>query len=120
MLVKKINYTDYDGNERSENFYFNLSKAELMEMEIGTTGGMSKMLQKIVDTKDNKKIVETFKEIILKSYGEKSADGKRFIKSDELRDNFSQTEAYNVLFVELATDETKAAEFINAIMPKKI
>lgn len=117
MLKKEITYTDFDGNERKETFFFNLSKAEALEMEMGVVGGMTQMLNKIVESQDNKKIIETFKEIILKAYGEKSPDGRRFIKSPELSAAFSQTEAYSELFMELATDEGAAAAFINGILP---
>lgn len=118
MLKKTITYTDYDGNERTEDFYFNLTKAEVAEMEMSYTGGMEKMLRKIVAEKDSKRIVEIFKDLILRSYGEKSADGKRFIKNQELRDAFAQTEAYSELFMELATDAEAAAAFVNGILPK--
>lgn len=117
MLKKTITYTDYDGNERTEDFYFNLTKAEVAEMEMSYTGGMEKMLRKIVAEKDSKRIVEIFKDLILRAYGEKSADGKRFIKNQELRDAFAQTEAYSVLFMELATDAEAAAAFVNGILP---
>lgn len=120
MLKKTIKYTDFDGNERTEDFYFNLSKSEVTEMELGVTGGMTRMLNKIVAEQDGRKIVETFKEIILKSYGEKSPDGKRFVKTKELSDNFSYTEAYNLLFMELATDADAAAVFIKGIIPGDI
>jgi hypothetical protein len=120
MLKKTMTYTDFDGNERTEDFYFNLSKAEVMEMETGTTGGMAQMLQKIVAAQDSKRIIEVFKEIILKAYGEKSPDGKRFVKNKELADAFSQTEAYSDLFMELAMDAKAAAAFINAIIPQQI
>jgi hypothetical protein len=113
-----MTYVDFDGNERTEDFYFNLTKAEVMEMEMGTTGGMAQMLQKIVAEQDAKRIVEAFKEIVLKSYGEKSPDGKRFIKSKELSDAFSQTEAFSDLFIGLATDANAAAAFINGIVPQ--
>ncbi|MDY6073113.1 MAG: hypothetical protein SPI49_03340 [Eubacteriales bacterium] len=118
MLKKTITYNDYDGNERTEDFYFNLTKAEVMEMELGINGGLTKFLQKIVSERDNSKIIEMFKNIILKSYGEKSLDGKRFIKNEEIANNFSQTEAYVELFMELATDAESAAAFINGIVPK--
>lgn len=117
MFKKTITYTDYNGEERTEDFYFNLSKAELMEMEMSIPGGMKGMLEKIIAAKDTAKIIEEFKKILLKAYGEKSEDGKRFIKSPELSKAFSETEAYSILFVELAQDATKASEFINGIIP---
>lgn len=119
MLKKNIKYVDYDGNDRSEDFYFNLNKAEIVELELGTTGGLTKTLEKIVQEKDNKRIVEYFKAIILKAYGEKSADGRRFIKSQELRDSFEQTEAYAELFMELSSNAKAAADFISGIVPKE-
>lgn len=118
MLKKRIKYTDYDGNEREEDFYFNLSKAELVELELTTEGGLEQMIQKITDTRDMPKLIELFKRLILMSYGEKSENGKRFIKSKELSDAFAQTEAYSELFMELATDDKAASEFINGIVPQ--
>lgn len=118
MLKKTITYKDFDGNDRSEDFYFNLSKAEVLEMELGVTGGMTQMINRIVSAQDGKRIIEAFKEIILKAYGEKSPDGKRFIKSEELATAFSQTEAYSQLFIELATDVDAATNFVNGIIPQ--
>ena len=118
MLKKTITYNDYNGVERTEDFYFNLTKAELMEMELGMVGGMSSMLQKIVQSVEVDQIVAVFKQIILKSYGEKSPDGRRFMKSPELTDAFVQTEAYSELFVELASATDKALEFSKGIMPE--
>jgi hypothetical protein len=118
MFKKSIAYVDYDGNERNETFYFNLSKAELAEMELSTEGGLEKLIQKIVEEKDGKKIIELFKTVILKSYGEKSADGRRFVKSQELSESFSQTEAYVELFMELSTSADAASAFFNGIVPK--
>lgn len=117
MLGKEIAYTDYNGVERKETFFFNLSKAELTEMQLGTTGGWGEMMEKIISAKDTPSLVSAFKNVILKSYGEKSPDGKQFIKSEELSKAFSQTEAYSNLFVELLSDDEKAAEFINGIIP---
>ena len=117
MLKKTITYTDYNSVERTEDFYFNLTKAELMEMEIGTTGGMADMIKRIVDAKDAPAIIKIFKELVLKAYGEKSADGKRFVKSEEIANGFAQTEAYSQLFMELATDADAAAAFVNGIIP---
>lgn len=118
MLKKTITYTDYDGNERVEDFYFNLSKAEVAEMEMSEYGGLSNLLKKIVQEKDTKRIIEMFKDLILRSYGEKSQDGKRFVKNQELREAFSQTEAYSELFMELAGNAEAAAAFVNGIVPQ--
>lgn len=117
MIKKTIAYVDYDGNEREEDFYFNLTKAELTELQLGTSGGLQKMIENIIQTKDIPRIIEIFKKIILASYGEKSADGRRFMKSKEITENFTQTEAYSNLFMELSTDASKAADFISGIIP---
>lgn len=117
MLKKTFTYIDYNGVERTEDHYFNLSKAELMEMELSTTGGLAEMINKIVAAQDAPAIVKVFKDLVLKAYGQKSADGRRFIKSKELADEFSQTEAYSQLFMELATDADAAAKFVNGIVP---
>lgn len=120
MTKKTITYNDYNGVERTEDFYFNLSEAEVMEMELGVTGGMAEMIQRIVQAQDGPTIMQTFKDVVLRSYGVKSPDGKRFIKNDTLREEFSQTEAYSQLFMKLATDSKEAADFVNGIMPKKV
>jgi len=117
MLKKTMTYTDFDGNERTEDFYFNLTKAELTEMEMSESGGLIKTINKIVSAQDTKRIIEIFKDLILRSFGEKSLDGKRFIKNDEIRDAFAQTEAYSDLFMELAMNSDSAAAFINGITP---
>ena len=117
MLKKTITYTDYNGVERKEDFYFNLSKAEIMEMEMSIAGGLTEKINKIVSTQDAPELIKLFKELILTAYGEKSADGKRFMKSKEISEAFAQTEAYSVLFMELATDDKAAAAFINGIVP---
>lgn len=121
MLKKTIKYTDYNGVERNEDFFFNLTRAEIMEMQLGTAGGLADQISKIISTQDTPKIMEIFKDIITKSYGEKSADGRRFMKKDEngrpLVNNFIDTEAFSELFTELATDDKAAAAFINGIVP---
>ena len=117
MLKKTITYTDYNGAERTEDFYFNLSKAEVMEMEMSTSGGLAEMITRIVAEQDAPAIIKIFKELVLKAYGQKSPDGKRFIKSEEMSTAFSQTEAYSQLFMELATDADSAAKFVNGIIP---
>lgn len=118
MITKTITYTDYNGNERTEKFYFNLSNAEVMEMEMSTTGGLAEMIQRVVDTQDQPAIIKIFKDLVLRAYGEKSADGKRFEKKNgELAAAFAETEAYSQLFMELATDAEAASQFVNGIVP---
>lgn len=117
MLKQTIKYTDYEGVEREEDFYFNLTKAELMEMELSTSGGLEKKIKSIIAARDTKSIIELFKEIIIAAYGVKSPDGKRFIKNEEVKNEFIQSEAYSELFMQLATDEKAASRFINGIVP---
>ena len=118
MLKKTMTYTDYDGVQRTESFYFNLTKAEIVEMEYDIEGGMQKMLEEITEKLDGKRIMAFVKKVILKAYGEKSADGKRFIKSEEISLAFAQTEAYSDLYIELVSDAKALANFVNAIIPK--
>lgn len=117
MIKKTISYTDYDGNQRTDDYYFNMSKPELIEWQASETGGLDRKIERISKEQDVKKVIELMKEIIQMSYGVKSDDGKRFIKNQEVLDEFMQSEAYSELFMELATDADKAAEFINGILP---
>lgn len=118
MLKKTITYEDFNGDTVTEDYYFHLSKAELIELEVGAgSEGLAASLQKIIDAEDGKAIIEQFKTIILAAYGKRSEDGKRFIKNQELRDEFVSTEAYSALFMNLATDTNSAIEFINGIVP---
>lgn len=117
MIKKTFEYTDYNGTERKETHWFNLSEAELTEMELEVDGGLAQYITRISEEQNGPKIIKIFKDIILRAYGIKSDDGRRFIKSDELKEAFSQTEAYSILFMELATNADKAAEFINGIVP---
>lgn len=117
MIKKTITYNDYNGVSRTEDFYFNLSQAEIMEMQLSTTGGLAEMIRKIVAAQDAPALIKIFKNLILKAYGEKSADGKHFVKSKEIATAFSQTEAYSQLFMELATNADEAAKFVNGIIP---
>ena len=117
MLKETRTYVDFNGVERTEDFYFNFSKAELAEKHLKSDKGLSELLEDIAHSDDHELIVDTFKEIILKAYGKKSEDGRRFIKSDELSKEFSETPVYSDMFIELATDSDKAAKFINGIMP---
>ena len=118
MLKKTMTYTDYDGVERTEDFYFNLNKAEILEMELGIAGGMEDFLNRIINAKNVPELASIFKKIILKSYGVKEPGGRRFIKSEQLSDEFMQTEAYVNLYTELCTNADAAAAFMNAIIPK--
>ena len=117
MVKKTITYTDYNDAERTEDFYFNLSKAELAEMQLTTEGGFSTYIQRIIDAKDVPALTRAFKDVLVKSYGKKSDDGRRFIKSEEITDEFVQTEAYSEIFMELVSDDKLAAEFVNGIIP---
>ncbi len=124
MIAKTIKYKDYNGTEREDKFFFNLTQAEITEMELSVNGGLSDMIKGIVEAKNQPEIIKIFKKLILKAYGEKTADGKRFRKTDDngcpLSIAFSETEAYSKLFMELATDDAKAAEFVNGVMPADI
>lgn len=120
MFKTTRTYVGFDGVERTEDFYFNLNKAEIMEMQLGISGGMTDYLERITKAVDTPSIIAVFKEILLKAYGEKSPDGRRFVKSDELSKAFSETPVYEEMFIELATDDKKAAEFINAVIPKDV
>ena len=117
MYKKVIKYTDYNGVEREEPFYFNLNKAELVKWEGSTVGGMRAMYDKIIAAQDKEALISLFETIIQKAYGEKSADGKRFMKSPEILSNFIATEAYSNLFMELASDDKAASAFMEGIMP---
>ena len=120
MYKKTITYPDYNGEEIKEDFYFNLTKAEILEMQLEKEGGLAEKIQAIVDSKNVPELIKIFKELILRSYGKKSDDGKRFIKSPELSREFTQTEAYSELFMELATDSDAASAFINGIIPSNL
>lgn len=117
MIKETITYTDYNGTERKEDFYFNLTKAEIMEMEMSTQGGLAEMIQRIVAAQDQPAIIKIFKELVIKAYGVKSPDGKRFIKNAQVVDEFVQTEAFSQMFMKLATDADAAAKFVNGVVP---
>lgn len=117
MLAKKIKYVDYNGDEQERTFLFNLNKAEIAEMEMTTPGGLVNHINKITDAQNLPELTALFKTLILKSYGEKSSDGQRFVKSKELSTEFSETEAYSELFVELISNADAAANFVNGIVP---
>jgi len=118
MFKRNITFENYNGDTVTETLYFNLSKAELLEMQTEYKGGLENVMKNIIETNDAKQLIAEFKKLILLSYGQKTADGKKFIKNAELRDDFTQTAAYSELFMELATDDKAASEFINGIIPK--
>ena len=113
-------YTDYDDNQRTEDFYFNYSEAELADLQFSVPGGLAGMIDKIIKTNDMPKLVELFRELIQKAYGEKSNDGRRFMKSPELTKEFTETVAYSQIYIRLATDSKAAQEFINKVVPKSM
>lgn len=120
MFVTTIEYTDFDGNERKETLRFSLSEPEIIEMEASYPGGLVKMLEKIIDEKDQQKILATFKDLILRAYGEKTPDGRRFVKSKEISEAFSQTGAYEKLYMKIIRDTDFAIKFTNEIMPESV
>ena len=120
MLKRTITYTDYDGVERTEDFYFNLNKAELTSLFNSVSGGLEKQLDQIIKTKDGPRIMENFRKILQLSYGVKSNDGRKFMKSPEIFSDFEATEAYSIIFMELCTDAEAAADFLKGILPKDL
>lgn len=120
MLKKTITYKSFDDQEVTEDFYFNLSKAELIEMEVSRPGGLGAHLEQVAQSGDGQLIIQTFKDILKKSYGVRSEDGKRFIKTEEAWQEFASTEAYSEIFMQLVTDAAAAAEFVNGIVPKNL
>lgn len=117
MYTKKVTYKDWLGNERTEEFNFNLTKAALMEMQFEKEGGMREYLQRIIDAKDRKELMTMFKDLVLRAYGEISADGKYFIQNEETKARFASTPVYSILFMELTDNAEAASEFVNGIMP---
>lgn len=121
MIERSITFTDYNGKERTETFCFHLNKAEIAEWL--TTDGdytFDEVLKKITEQRNGKETIAIFKDLIQRSYGEKSIDGRRLIKTEEAKQNFMETEAYSELFMELCTDTSKAIEFVNGILPKDL
>lgn len=117
MLKKTVTYEDFNGVQRTEDFYFNLTRSELMEMHLTTEGGMDEKINNIVNANSQAELEKLFKQILLMSYGQKSADGRFFRKSDEIRADFEASPVYDKLYMELFTDEKAAADFVNAIIP---
>ena len=117
MLKKTIEYKDYNDVVRKEDFYFNLTQAEVVEMETEQTGGLAEMITRAVNAKDMPTVIRIFKDLVLRAYGEKSLDGRQFVKNEKVREAFAQTEAYSILFMELATNADAAAAFVKGIFP---
>ena len=117
MLKKDITFEGLDGSMITETHYFHMSKADLIELQLSKKGGFEVWLQKVIDAEDGATLIRELKDIILMAYGEKSEDGKRFIKSPEKRAEFANSEAFSELFSEIAIDADKASEFVNAVMP---
>ena len=120
MYITTVKYENYDGEPRELECYFQLSEAEVVELEVGWDGGLTTVLENIIKEHDQKRMVEMMKMLILKSYGKKSLDGNRFVKNQDLIDEFTQTPAYSELFMQLSTDADMAADFVNGIIPKKL
>lgn len=118
MIKERLNYIDFDGVERTEDFWFNLSETEIVQMQTSVKGGFTAMLKKIIEAEDETKLMPLVEEIILKSYGEKSSDGRRFKKSKELSEEFKQTEAYNQLFMKFLKDADAFTTFVNGLNSK--
>lgn len=120
MIKKTITYTDFNGNERTEDFYFNLTKAELVRMEMGVKGGMVEMMNRMIAAQDAPALIEVFEELIQKSYGVKTPDGRGFVKRPEDFEAFKSTEAYSELFIELINSAEASAEFFNGVIPANL
>jgi len=118
MLAKQITYVNFNGEEITETFYFNITKAEIIEMEVSHPGGYVDYLERIMNAKERSELIDAFTKLILSAYGEKSEDGRKFRKSKEISEDFHTSEAYSELLVELMSDEDKASEFVRAILPK--
>lgn len=118
MIKKTITYPDYNGQTRTEDFFFHFSEAELMEMQLSVHGGFSERVKKITDAKDQPALIKLIKEFVLDAHGIKSEDGKRFMKNEEIRTAFVENPAYSIIFMELARDDKAAAEFVNGVVPE--
>jgi len=120
MIKKTVTYTDFDGNERTEDFYFHLTEQELTEWELSVDGGLSGVLTRIINSRDDKKLMEIFKDLLIRSYGVKTPDGRGFIKNEEVLNSFKYTQAFSDIYMELATNDVAASEFVNGIIPANL
>lgn len=117
MIHETVTYKDWNGLERTETFYFHFTQAELMEMEMSTEGGFAERVQRMIDAKNTAELIKIVKKFVLDAYGEKSADGRRFMKNEELRTAFVECPAYSEIFMKLATDSEAASKFVNGVVP---
>lgn len=120
MLRKEVKYKDFDGNDRKDVLWFHLNEVEITEMDLETSGGLVKYMESIIDTNDVNQLIAIFKDLLIRSYGERSMDGKHFYKDDKIRNEFVSSAAYPVLYMEMVSDADKAVEFINGIVPSNI
>lgn len=120
MLRKEVKYKDFDGNDRKDVLWFHLNEVEITEMDLETSGGLVKYMESIIDTNDVNQLIAIFKDLLIRSYGERSMDGKHFYKDDKIRNEFVSSAAYPVLYMEMVSDANKAVEFINGIVPSNI
>lgn len=120
MLRKEVEYKDFDGNDRKDVLWFHLNEVEITEMDLETSGGLVKYMESIIDTNDVNQLITIFKDLLIRSYGERSMDGKHFYKDDKIRNEFVSSAAYPVLYMEMVSDADKAVEFINGIVPPNI
>ena len=110
-------FEDYNGVEKEQDFWFNLSKADILKMELSEEGGMDKRLDKLVKTKDMKEAIRVFEGLLLMAYGVKTDDG-RFVKNDQVRAEFASSAAYSDIYFELATNPEAAQKFVEGVIPK--
>ena len=117
MIKKTVTYKDYNDTERTESFYFHFTEAEILDMEMSVEGGFAERVQRIVDAKEQSALLKVIKNFVLDAYGVKSEDGKRFIKTDKVKEEFVQSPAYSMIFMELVTNDALAADFVNGVVP---
>jgi len=120
MYVKTVEYEDYNGEKRKDDLYFHLTEAELFRTQVSTVGGFEELVERIIKTRNVPELMKVFEDLIHKSYGVKSPDGKRFIKNEEIWNEFYESEAYSVFFMELLTNDVEAAKFVNGVIPKRL
>ena len=117
MIKRTVTYEDYNGEKRTETFYFHYTEAEILDMEMSEEGSFAERIQRIIDAKDNTALMKLIKKFVIDAYGVKSDDGKRFMKNDEVKAAFLECPAYSDIFMDMVTDEDIAAEFVNGVIP---